>query len=370
MIEPFLVVGGRRYSGWKSIRVTRSIESLAGSFALEVSDRWGDQDEPWPIAEEDPCRVEIGDERSREVVIDGYVGKRKLSATATSRSLTYTGRDRAGQLVDCSAILNQWTYRNVDVATFAATIAKPFGVRVSVQPGLVLAKVAKLVVHPGDTAYEAIQRAAKDAQVLLVSDAAGGIVITRAGSTRAASLIEGFNIETADVEYDGDDRYHRYQIATQVAGTDEAAGEATRIQAQATDEGVRRTERVILIRPENGLSVADARRRADWEARTRAAKAETVTIGVQGWQQPNGSLWPVNALVRVKAPRMIGVDGDMLISQVEYSIGDSGGEVTQLRIVRPDAFTPEPSKAAVSGNTPWLVSDGHGGLRNPAGGAR
>jgi prophage tail gpP-like protein len=117
-------------------------------------------------------------------------------------------------------------------------------------------------------------------------------------------------------------------------------------------EGVQRMDRVLLIRPEKGHSAADAKRRADWEARIRAATAETVTISVPGWTQPNGELWPVNAVTHVQARRLIGVDGDLLISQVEYSIGEQG-QVTQLRLVRPDAFTPEPVKAQVSGTVGW-----------------
>jgi prophage tail gpP-like protein len=343
-----LIVGGRRYGGWKSVRVTRSIESLSGSFALDVSDRWGGQDDPWPIAEEDPCRVEI----DGTVVIDGYVGKRRLSGSATTRGLSYTGRDRAGALVDNSAMLTKWTYYNVNVADFAATLAAPFGVRVSVQAGIRLSQITKVVVSPGDTVYEVIKRIAANDGVLVVSDGAGGVLFTRAGTARATSLIEGSNILSADVDYDGDDRYYRYVVVTQMAGTDDAAGEATRIQAEAIDAGVRRTDRVLMIRPDQGYSVADARRRADWEARIRAARSETVTIGVLGWTQPNGVLWPLNAIVRVKASRLIGVDGDMLISQVEHSIGDSG-QVTQLRLVRPDAFTPEPQATVKTSGGAW-----------------
>ena len=62
-----LIVNGVRYGGWKDIRVTRSIESIAGSFALEVTDRWAEQTESWPIAEESECRVEI----DGEAVING-----------------------------------------------------------------------------------------------------------------------------------------------------------------------------------------------------------------------------------------------------------------------------------------------------------
>lgn len=359
MPELLLVVRGRRYSGWKSIRVTRTIESISGSFALEVSDRWGADEETWPIFEEDACRVEI----DSTTVIDGYVDKRSLNLSAGSLSLTYTGKDRTASLVECSAIVEgaavtgkpnsaKWTYRNIDLAEFARAIAKPFGVPVSVQPGLVLPKVAKLVVTPGDSCFEAIASAAARAGVLVVSDAAGGMLITRAGTTRTAALIQGQNVMEASVEYDASDRFRRYLISAQVPGTDEASGEATNVQAEATDLGVRRADRLILIRPDKGYSTADARKRADWEARIRAARAEKVSIKVQGWTQPGSNgLWPINAIAPVLVPR-IGIRGDLLISQVEHTVDDGGGQVTQLSLVRPDAFTPEP-KAVVREEGAW-----------------
>lgn len=353
-----LIVNGRRFGGWRSVRVTRSIESAAGSFELDVTDRWADQDVAWPIAEEDTCRVEI----DGVVVIDGFVDRRSISLGAEARTLAYSGRDRSAVLVDCSADLDKWTFRNASVLDVARKVAEPFGVRVSLQVGLVLARAqTKIVVSPGDTAFAVIERAAQAAGVLVVSDGAGGLLLTRAGTTRATALVQGQNLLAASVEYNAAERFHRYVVVTQVGGTDAAAGAATRIRAEATDEGIRRADRAMLIRPESGVTTDYARRRADWEARVRAARAETVTAVVLGWKQPSGELWPVNALCRVQAPA-IGVDGDLLISQAEHSIG-TGGETTQLRLVRPDAFTPEPTAVVKS-------PSGAGRWKELAGGAR
>lgn len=337
-----LIVNGRRYEGFKSVRVVRSMESLAGTFSLSVSDRWRDR-EPWPIAEEDECRVEIG----VETVISGYVDKRNPSASSTDRSLSYSGRDRAAALVDCSLVLGKWTFRNLSFYEFAKEVARPWGVDVTMQAGLSLPKRAKIVVQPGDKAFEALAREAAEDGVMLVSDGAGGVVITRSGIERAAPLVEGENLLAISAEYDGSDRYRDYVLLAQSAGTDDSNGEATRVLARATDEGVRRADRVLLIRAEKGYSLADARRRVDWEARIRAARSEPVSAVVQGWLQPNGRLWPVNALARVRASRTINVNGDMLITSVEHSIDDKAGRVTSLRLLRPDAFTPEPTLAKV-----------------------
>jgi prophage tail gpP-like protein len=348
MAELILLVGGRRYGGWKSVRVVRSIESLAGSFDLQVSDRWGGQDGPWPIAEEDACRVEI----DGTPVIDGFVDRRSIALSSTSRSLSYSGRDRAAALVDSSALLEHWTFRNATILDVARKVAEPFSIKVSLQAGVVLPKPQrKLVVHPGESAYDAIRRAAAASGVLVVSDGAGGIVITRAGTDRVATpLVEGQNVLAASVDYDATERFSLYVFVTQVAGTDNAAGPATRIRAEASDVGIRRTDRVLLIRPEAGVTTDYARQRADWEARIRAARAETVSITVLGWTQPRGGLWPLNARVKVKVPG-IGVAGEMLIAQVEHSLSDAG-ETTQFRLVRPDAFTPEPA-AVVSKTGAW-----------------
>ena len=344
MSDVRLNVNGRRYGGWKGIRITRSIESAAGSFELDVSDRWGGQEELWPITEEDECQVQI----DGETVIDGWIDRREIALSATERRLTYAGRDKAAVLVDCSAVLDRWSFRNATVQDIAREVCRPFGISVSLQPGLILpAPHEKLVVNPGDSAFSVIERAAVMAGVLVVSDGAGGLQITRSGTGRApVSLIQGQDmVLAASVDYDATQRFSQYVVATQTAGSDTTSGNATRVRATADDEGVQRTDRVLMVLPEAGASTAYARQRADWEARIRAARAETVTMVVRGWRAGASKLWPLNALIAVRFPA-VGVDGDLLITSAEHSL-DDGGEVTTLRLMRPDAFAPEPVLAKV-----------------------
>ena len=356
--DPTLVVSGQRYSGWKSIRVSLSMESIAGSFAVDVSDRWDGAKAPWPVFEESACKVQLGD----DVVIDGYIDKRALSASKDSRTLTYSGRDRAAALVDCSALVKagsvskgKWTFTNENLVGLAKKICEPFGIAVSVQPGLEAALIktaSKKVLHPGDTGFEVLAKEAAAVGAMLVSDGAGGLLITRASAERAESLVEGENILAASVEYDATERFYRYLLSSQVPGTDEQFGDDCRIQAEAIDQGVARTERVLLIRPDKGYNTADAKRRADWEARIRAARCEKLNVTVQGWRQSNGLLWQINRVTKVRAPTLLGVNGDLRISTVEFSTGE-GGTITQLGLVRPDAFTPEPTAVVKESSGLW-----------------
>jgi prophage tail gpP-like protein len=333
-----LKVNGQVFSGWKGARVTRSIECISGAFELEVTDRWSGQEQPWPIREEDACELLLAGTR----VISGHVDSRRVSLEPAERSLSISGRDRAGLLVDCSAVLGKWEFLGVDVLTLAKAIAAPFEIPVALQAGLAPRPVSKLTIDPGDSAFEAIERACRLAGVLAVSDGAGGVLLTRAGTALATTaLVEGENILGGEAEFEGTGRFSRYLVTGQRKGTDEDYGAAAAmVQGSARDAGVRRTSRVLMVRAEAAVTQEQARQRAEWEAKVRAGRAETARITVLGWTQGGGALWPVNAQVQVRSPAL-GLAGEMLITGAIYRL-DGGGTTTELRLMRPDAFLPEP----------------------------
>lgn len=331
-----LRVNGREYGGWKSASVTRGIEAIAGGFELSVSDRWAEQGEPWPINEEDDCELVI----DGETIIQGAVDRVTLSFSG----ITISGRDRTGDMVDCSAILSKWEFRNVPLLTLAKQLAEPFGISVTMQAGLAAPAVAKLTIDPGDTAFDALERVCRAAGVLPISDGRGGLVLTRAGSGLASTaLVEGQNIlADASATFDCSGRFRRYIVLGQHPGSDEfSGGAAAAIRGECTDMGVERSARVLVVRPEGAMTSALAKVRAQWEAKVRAGRAASVTIPVQGWRQGDGTLWPVNALVPVQS-RRLGIGGQMLITQAVYSLDESGGKRTALNLRPPNAYIPEP----------------------------
>lgn len=337
-----LRVNGVEYGGWKTARVTRGIEAVSGTFDLAVSERWANQDQAWPILEEDECAVRLGD----EAVITGYVDRRGLSFGAREHTLSVSGRDKTGDLVDSSAVLDKWEFRNISLQTLATRVCAPFGIRVTLHSRLGQAEippVARLSIDPGDTAFDVIERACRMVGALPIPDGAGGLVLARPGTARAQTdLVEGQNILSASAEYDTSGRYSSYLVLGQHKGTDAHSGAAAAaIKGRATDANVNRSARTLIIRPEGNVTPAQAEKRAQWEATVRAARSDTVIVTVQGWTQGDGkTLWPVNALVKVKSP-FLGVNGSLLITQATYSV-DEGGTTTTLSLKNPNAFRPEP----------------------------
>lgn len=347
MTDITLTVRGVKYGGWKSARVTQGIESICGGFELGVSERWANQGKPWEIEEQDECTVAIGG----ETLITGYVDSVKISCSSSEHSVSISGRDKAADLVDCSAYLGKWEFKAANLKQLAEKLCSPHGIPVSLQAGLVLPKPAsKISVDPGDTSFSVLERASRTAGVLVVSDSKGGIQIVRGpAGTCPTALIEGQNIKSASASFDVSSRFRKYVVLGQHHGSNEFFGEqASGIKGTAEDPSIRRTARVSVIRPEGNVTREYAKVRAQWEATTRSARSSEVSVTVQGWTQGNGALWPVNHLVSVKSPTLR-VNGQMLITQATRSVDSSSGTQTVLTLKSPAAFLPEPTVKKDSG---------------------
>lgn len=340
-----LEVGGREYQGWTSISITRSIEAISGRFSLGLTERWPGQPTVWPILPGTECAVSIGD----DTVITGQVDSADPKFDADNHDVQVAGRDRTGQMVDCSAVHSPGEWSNIRLDKLARTLAAPFGISVKSETdtGAVF-PVFKL--QPGETAFEALDRGCRMRGVLPISDGVGGLVLTKPGQSRCSTaLIQGQNVKSASLKNDITERFRAYIVRGSQSGSDYLEPEqSAAVEARAADAGAP-AGRTLIIIAESAVDIASARKRAQWEATVRSARAVTVQVTVQGWRQGNGDLWPVNALVNVDLP-WLRVSGEMLISELTHTLDESGTQ-TQMTLRRADAFLPEPEKPAES--DPW-----------------
>jgi len=341
-----LEVGGRVYAGWTAISITRSIEAISGRFSLGLTERWPGQPNVWPILPEADCAVSIGD----DPVITGQVDQISPSFDADNHSINASGRDRTGQMVDCSAMHAPGEWAGIRLDKLARILAEPFGISVKSETDVgdpwPIERPFKL--QPGEAAFDALNRACRTRGVLAISDGVGGMVLTKPGQSRCnTALIQGQNVKSASLTSDIQERFSTYIVRGSQPGTDYLDPEqSAAVEARATDAAMK-TNRPTIILPDFAVDIATARKYAQWAATIRAARAVSVQATVQGWRQGNGELWPVNALVNVDFP-WLRVSGEMLISELTYSLDESGGTQTVMTLRRPDAFSPQPEQPADS----------------------
>lgn len=335
-----LELQGLTFTGWERAQVKRSIETACGAFALDVSDAKSPGAAFWPVRPGTACKLRIGD----ELVLVGFVDRARRELGPETHRLTAEGRDRAADLVDCTALNEPGEWWGLTALELVTELAAPFGVSVDAQVADVGEPFVRFGLQPGESAWEAIERACRSRGFLVSGNGEGGIVLTQPGALGVASVVlaEGENVKGAVLEYDASVRFETYLVRGQQGATlDLAPEECAAVEGRAQDLGAR-PGRALVIQADGPFDIAIAQQRAAWEATVRLARSARVTVRLQGWRErPGGPVWKPNRLVDVRLPTL-GVTGRMLVAAVALSSGGEGdGTQAELELAWPDAFLPE-----------------------------
>jgi len=329
-----LLVEGRAFTGWESMTVARALDVVSARFSMVVSER-----EPFPIRPGQECTVRL----AGTTIVTGQVDALELKGDANGRQFTVAGRDRTGDLVDCSELTDPGEWSDLSLLELAQEIANPFGIEVRALFTEELEDFFLFRRQPGETAWSAIERACRLRGVLAFSDGSGALILDRpASSSSATALVEGENLEEWAVRVDQSNRFRNYYVRGQTSGSDDYSGQlASEIEGQALDPAVRRF-RPLLVLAEGAVTFDDAQDRANWEAAVRAARAARLEVTVQGWRQtaPAGPVWTINQLVPVRIPSAR-MRRTLLVDEVTFERSGAGTR-TRLGLARPDAYRSQP----------------------------
>ena len=333
-----LRIGGKAFAGWEVVQVQRTMEALCGSFRLEVSAPGPIGS--FPINQGARCEIFIGP----DLYLSGYVDRLSSRYSKRDHGFTVEGRDLAQDLVDGSPSGLDWEYYNVGLLELGVLLAQPFGVEVKLQAGVGDVPVfGRFAINPGETAHDALERACRLREFLLVSDALGTVWITRAGTRRAtAGITADGPVEAVRWASDWSGRFHHYIVMGQTPGSDLKYGaDCASMQGDDFDLTVR-SQRTMVINAEGNVDDDLAQRRATWEANVRAARSRQLEVVVSGWRERHdrGPLWEPNVIVPVNLPA-VNAFGDWLVRDVSFSLTPNENVAT-LSLVPPDAYLPEP----------------------------
>lgn len=344
-----LVVGGVVHRGWRSMKATLSLDAPAAKFTLELAERWTDDPAQAPRAVKPgaACQLRL----DGEVVVDGWIDAVEAAYDSRDHVLTVVARDRLGDLVDCAAVLDgphEWADLRLD--EIARRLAAPFGVTVAaeVDAGQPFPRFA---IQPGETAWEALDRAARARGILLAGSGTGVLRLTRAAQAQAgAGPIEfGLNVRRAFGVFDHSGRHSEVCVRGQAEGGPADAGGA---EGRRRDDVITRYRPRVLVAEAAGGAAAFGDRAA-WEVRAAAGRSMRIGYVVAGWRGASGALWRTMTRVLVR-DRFLGIDTDLLVSAVVYSLTPGDGSVTEVEVTLPDAYDiqpapPKPGRPAAPG---------------------
>lgn len=375
-----LKVAGRQFLPWTEVEITRDLTEISGSFRLTYhpaveAERGLRAGQRLPRRQEEQllelkagqeARIEI----DGELVLWGWIDDVDRDVGADRINAVVRGRDKTGDLVDCAATVDgPAEFRAITLAEIARRICAPFGIGVKSDIGEGRS-FEKFSIDVAETAMSAIEKATRQAGVLLTSDGIGNLVLTRSGTGRAPEALRlPGNIQDARIRDSWRARFSDYVYKSQLshaggaAALDHAAnplagglnpapptpGEARDVvrTGRARDAEVTRWRpRVRLVRTES--AGASATEQADWMMRVARGQSEGRTYIVTDWRagpgaavrnpadRGGGTLWRPNQLAAV-VDRFAGIDRDLLIQGVTF-LYDGQGSRTELRMVGPEAF--------------------------------
>ena len=341
-----LVCNGMEFSGWLSVRIESSLQSLCRAAQVSATRQAGENDLTASINVGDAAAVRIGD----DTVITGWITSKNTEYSATSVNVSVTIKSKTIDLEECSIPVDkphQWGTA-VRLNQLVQQLAALYGVSCEFAQDN---GTCTFQLDMNSTVGDAIVKLLRDKSLLVSDDAEGRLVIAKAGGAghAASGLQTGVNVLSSSRQQDTSAIFRTYAVLGQSTNPDSNVSGGNSLKGSATNTAVRNRTKVWV---ESGnRTQKDLNSRAQNLMFNAIGNADKLSYEVQGWRQSDGSLWRVNQLVKVD-DEYFNVHQDLLVSRVSMSIGSSG-TTTELDVIAPDAFlvTDLPEEEKTKGKT-------------------
>lgn len=341
-------VNGSKFENFVSATVENRLDALTNSFVFEATSKDG---KPLPIRNGNDCKILVND----QTVFTGSIEVVNVSYSSTDHSIVLKGRGKTADLLDSTLDAIPDIRPPLSLKALVEKVISQLNLDVTVtdNSNAVDFNEAEDLIgpDPGDNAWRFLEKYVRKRQVILSEDAEGNIVITQASTDKLDTVLlnrisdpsNTNNIMSGSVSYDQTKRYFLYKFSSSLnaialvnaGGTDLSS--LVNQSGGANDEAIRKTRQLILI-PESMYSNDQCNLRAQWEANIRKTRGTVFAVTVDGFESSPGVLWEVNKLIHV-LDEMSGIDEDMLVNSVAFSLNTTSGSTTTLSLVEKDSYT-------------------------------
>lgn len=372
-------IGETKFSRFTNVSANIRLDALVNTFEFTAVDNLGGLIE---INSGDFCKVFA----DGEVVVTGYIDKVSVRYSKGQHIVQAKGRSKTSDIVDSSlaggasassSTLVKIIEDTIDILQGSNEDGAPIPfIKVIVEEGVKIEPFSeaedKLGPAVGENIFKYFDRLARKRQVILRSNTAGDIVITR-GSTKTTGITlhhsrnsDKNNVISAEYISDDTKRYGKYQCVSQLGASSsrykEQLKEAAKEQLKDTpfahpseeivadyntnvasngifpDDSIRET-RHLVVKAEKNYSSGQLNERAEWEYNVRTSRSKKYVVKVNDYRTEKGELWNVNLLVDIVEAFVGNIDNIMLIGNVNFSFDLKNGRQTTLTLLQKDAFS-------------------------------
>lgn len=326
-----LKVNGKEYSGWLSVSISSSLQSLARTFSVATAiDRKHNAVREIEIG--DTVEVFIGDDK----VLTGYVTQRSISLSARSLSVSISGASKTIDLEQCTLPDGSATsYKSQTHATNLRSVCSPYGIEVVDE--INNTTKCDFELKPTEKIGDAIVEYLKKHGLLVGDDEEGRLVIRDVGSGGTVENVLGAGSGiSCSRKQNADKVFSEYVMLGQSTNAlSELSTSANQSKAAEKNDSVKRL-RAQAVQVSGNVSTTSLRKRVAMQRDVSIGASDSVSYTMTGWRQKNGSLWKINQLVKIQDD-FLGLDVEWLVTAVTFEIS-SGGTTTTIECQSPLAF--------------------------------
>lgn len=320
------------------------VEAHAGSPKVEIFSAFSDNKQAGAVKN---GQVKLG-----QKLLTGHVEKRSAALRSAEAELQIAGRSKTGDLVDSSAEAKKGEWKNKKADEVFKDLAD--GYDITIETDFAHKPKVTFRVRPGETVHQAFDRWARSEGFTVTDTPEGNVKTTSAKNAKrhAGAIREGITtwpkLLDASAVHDDSKKFSKVKVKAQAP--DGYGPDALEIEAEASDETIKR-KRLRIVTPPELIRKEDSRERAKWHRDRAAGEGTTCEVSLLGWRDEKQEFWTPGKLITCEIPSL-GIVQDMLIKKVrlEQSDAEAGeGTVSRLSLVDPRTFGGKKGKGGKSG---------------------
>lgn len=327
-----LLIAGKTHSQWTDYDIDSDLLTPADDFQVTLG-RPVDA-KPDAVQPGDTVEVRVGE----DTVLSGRIDRVSTTTAKGEKTLTISGRDDAGILLDCSCPI--FNAQDMDLKQIIDTIVKPLGISKIRIDAAQTARTNKVQIEPGSRAWDALAQYAEANGLWPWLEPDGTLVIGGPDYTAkpVADLIvrvsgQGNNVEQLQVERDFSQRFSEITVLGQ------SHSGKHNLRATVKDDTVK-VHRPLIIVEADVDNQAAAERKAKKRLGDSKLDGLTITATVQGHRNDDGVLWqPGQRLQLLSEPD--GLDGIYFLMARKFIGGRGKPTQTILTLKEDKAWIPE-----------------------------
>lgn len=333
-----VVVNGVEFTKFKRASISLSLGAVASAFSFDIAR----ENFQTGFSINDEIQIYIND----DLTLTGKVNSINTGYTDRSHDVTISGFSNTFDLTKATIFTNP---NYATPISFIGLVNKIFGDNsvssVGVAGGFASGKMISTIIDSneagtsgdiGETLFSFLDRYAKKVGVILSTNAKGQLVIYDNAPVGSPIRLKNKRnnptnktIKSADYLIDYSNRMKKVIVVSQQEFEDDVRGEAE--DSSVKSDGVK------CILSENIVDQAGCTTQAKWEVNKRISDSVSYNCTVFGFSYL-GTKYDINLLVDVDDD-FAGVTSSMMIKDVEFNFSESGGSVTNLQLVLPDAYS-------------------------------